>query len=716
MQLLRHGIEPARRAACSGRHFRHQARVLLGDAAPDGRARFDALARWLQDAAYPDVVDAGLAGDGGWVVRRCRIEVVAAPQFGEALELETWCSGLGELWAERRTTVRGAEGGRVEASRCGCTSTPTGRPRPLSDPQLDVWGASAEGRRVRARLQHAGPPPDAAVMPWRFRVADLDVAGHVNNAAYWTVLGDHATPAAAEVEYRSAALAGDAVVRRDGDRLVGATDGTVHASFVMAACLMTVATPEDGVDTAPDRHPGSSVIRPVLPSDPCGARLGPRRPRSGRPSLETGSYSGTMTTTAEATAQTTLNPLDLLDTDWLLSDEEKLIRDNVRALRAQRGPPGRRRLVRQGRAAGARAGQRVRRASACSACTSRATAAPARAPMAYGLAVMELEAGDSGIRSLVSVQGSLAMYAIWRFGSEEQKQQWLPRMAAGEAIGCFGLTEPDFGSNPGGMRTRAKRDGDDWVLNGQKMWITNGSIADVAVVWARTDEGVRGFVVPTDTPGFSAPEIHKKMSLRASVTSELVLDDVRAAGRRDPARGDAASKSALALPQRGAHRHRLRRDGRRPRLPESAVEYSKTRIQFDKPIGAFQMTQKKLADMAVEVNRGTVLAYHLARLKEAGRLRPEQVSHGQARQRQRRAVGRARGAPDPRRQRDHARVPGDPAHEQPRVRRHLRGHRRGPRARHRARADRGSRPTASRSRVSSPAGRMSSIRATVTPA
>jgi glutaryl-CoA dehydrogenase len=177
----------------------------------------------------------------------------------------------------------------------------------------------------------------------------------------------------------------------------------------------------------------------------------------------------------------------------------------------------------------------------------------------YGLACLELEASDSGIRSLVSVQGSLAMFAIWRWGSEEQKQEWLPRMAAGEAIGCFGLTEPDHGSDPGSMRTRARRDGDDWVLDGSKMWITNGSIADVAVVWAQTEEGIRGFVVPTDVTGFSAPEIKHKLSLRASVTSELVLDGVRLPG--------GGPQGAAGLPVRGALRHRLGQPRRRPVLP-----------------------------------------------------------------------------------------------------------------------------------------------------
>jgi glutaryl-CoA dehydrogenase len=213
---------------------------------------------------------------------------------------------------------------------------------------------------------------------------------------------------------------------------------------------------------------------------------------------------------------------------------------------------------------------------------------------------MELEAGDSGLRSLVSVQGSLAMYAIWKHGSEEQKQEWLPRMAAGEALGCFGLTEPDFGSNPAGMRTRAKRDGDDWVLTGNKMWITNGSVADVAVVWAQTDDRIRGFVVPTDTPGFSAPEIKKKMSLRASVTSELVLDDVRlpgsavlpgASGLSGPLSCLSEARFGIVFGALGAARDCL----------ETTIEYAGDRQIFDKPLAAYQLTQAKLADMTLEL-------------------------------------------------------------------------------------------------------------------
>ena len=247
--------------------------------------------------------------------------------------------------------------------------------------------------------------------------------------------------------------------------------------------------------------------------------------------------------------------------------------------------------------------------------------------MSYGLACLELEAGDSGLRSFVSVQGSLSMFSIWNFGSEEQKREWLPRLAKGEAIGCFGLTEPDFGSNPAGMRTRAVRDGSDWVLSGTKMWITNGSIADVATVWARTEEGVTGFVVPTDTPGFSAVDVKHKLSLRASVTSELRLDDVRLpdSARLPGARGLRAPLSCLnearfgiVFGSMGAARDCL----------ESALEYAGSRVQFDRPIAGFQLTQAKFADMAVELYKGLLLAVHLGRLKDAGRVTPEQISVG----------------------------------------------------------------------------------------
>ena len=250
----------------------------------------------------------------------------------------------------------------------------------------------------------------------------------------------------------------------------------------------------------------------------------------------------------------------------------------------------------------------------------------------YGLACLELEACDSGVRSMVSVQGSLAMFAIWRFGSEEQKQEWLPRMAAGDAIGCFGLTEPDHGSDPAGMRTRARRDGDDWVLDGRKMWITNGSLADVAVVWARVedggaDDGIRGFVVPAGLPGFSAPEIKHKMSLRASVTSELVMDGVRlpatavlpdVRGLKGPLSCLNEARYGIVWGALGAARSSL----------YSALSYAGDRVQFGKPIAGFQLTQAKLADMTLELVKGQLLAIHLGRQKDAGRLRPEHVSLG----------------------------------------------------------------------------------------
>jgi glutaryl-CoA dehydrogenase len=247
--------------------------------------------------------------------------------------------------------------------------------------------------------------------------------------------------------------------------------------------------------------------------------------------------------------------------------------------------------------------------------------------VSYGLACMELEAGDSGFRSFVSVQGSLSMYSIHRFGSEEQKQQWLPRLASGDAIGCFGLTEADFGSNPAGMRTRARRDGADWVINGTKMWITNGNLADVATIWAQTDEGIRGFLVPTDTPGFIANVIHKKLSLRASVTSELVLDNVRlpASAQLPEAIGLGAPLSCLnearfgiVFGTMGAARDCL----------ETTLAYTRDREVFDRPLSSYQLSQEKLANMTLELGKGVLLAIHLGRIKDAQGVLPEQVSLG----------------------------------------------------------------------------------------
>jgi glutaryl-CoA dehydrogenase len=247
--------------------------------------------------------------------------------------------------------------------------------------------------------------------------------------------------------------------------------------------------------------------------------------------------------------------------------------------------------------------------------------------VSYGLACLELEGVDSGLRSFVSVQGSLSMFSIWKWGSEEQKQEWLPRLAAGEAIGCFGLTEPDFGSNPSGMRTRAVRDGEDWILDGSKMWITNGGIADVATVWAQTEDGIRGFLVPRGTPGFTTSDIKHKLSLRASVTSELAFDTVRlpASAQLPEARGLAGplaclneARFGILFGAVGAARDSL----------QAALDYADARIQFDKPISGFQLTQKKLADMAVSLNSSMLLALHLGRLKDDHRIRPEQVSVG----------------------------------------------------------------------------------------
>jgi glutaryl-CoA dehydrogenase len=245
--------------------------------------------------------------------------------------------------------------------------------------------------------------------------------------------------------------------------------------------------------------------------------------------------------------------------------------------------------------------------------------------IAYGVACRELEAADSGLRSLVSVQGSLAMFPIWKYGTEEQKQEWLPRMAAGEAVGCFGLTEPDHGSDPSGMTTRAIQNGADWVLSGTKMWITNGSIADIAVVWAATEDGIRGFLVPRGTKGFTSREIHKKMSLRASVTAELHFDEVRlpagailpgVQGLKGPLSCLSEARYGIAWGVTGAARACF----------ESAAEYARTREQFGRKIGGFQLTQGKLAWMLADLQRAQLLALQLGRLKTAGTITPEQVS------------------------------------------------------------------------------------------
>jgi len=329
--------------------------------------------------------------------------------------------------------------------------------------------------------------------------------------------------------------------------------------------------------------------------------------------------------TASTTAPPPLRPHDYLAIDRLLDDEERLIRDTVRQFVADEVVPH----VGDWFERGTLPRELATRLGGLNLLGMHLTGygCAGTSATAYGLACMELEAGDSGVRSLVSVQGSLAMFAIWKWGSEEQKQRWLPRMAAGEAIGCFGLTEPDAGSDPGSMRTRARRDGDEWVISGQKMWITNGTIADVAVVWAKTEDGVRGFLVERGTPGFSAPEIHKKLSLRASVTSELVLDEVRVPDRarlpeatslRGPLSCLNEARYGIVWGAAGAARACF----------EAALDYARTRIQFGKPIASFQLIQARLAEMAVKVNQATLLALHLGRMKDAGALRPEHISMG----------------------------------------------------------------------------------------
>ncbi|MFC5246651.1 acyl-CoA dehydrogenase family protein [Streptomyces nigrescens] len=321
------------------------------------------------------------------------------------------------------------------------------------------------------------------------------------------------------------------------------------------------------------------------------------------------------------------DPSDPLGLDDLLTDEDRAVRDTVRRWATDRVLPEISDWYERGELPGIRELARELGSLGALGMSLTGYGCAGSSAVQYGLACLELEAADSGIRSLVSVQGSLAMYAIWRFGSEEQKQQWLPRMAAGEIIGCFGLTEPDIGSDPAAMRTYAKRDGGDWVLTGRKMWITNGSVAGVAVVWARTDDGIRGFVVPAGTPGFSAPEIKHKWSLRASVTSELVLDEVRlpadavlpeATGLRGPLGCLSHARYGIVWGSMGAARASF----------EAALDYAKTREQFGKPIGGFQLTQAKLADMALELHKGILLAHHLGQRMDAGRLRPEQISFG----------------------------------------------------------------------------------------
>jgi glutaryl-CoA dehydrogenase len=320
-----------------------------------------------------------------------------------------------------------------------------------------------------------------------------------------------------------------------------------------------------------------------------------------------------------------LDPIDFLQTDQLLSGEERLVRDTVAQFVADEVDPN----IAHWWDEGILPRDLITKMGALGLLGMHLTGygCAGTSAVAYGLACTELEAGDSGVRSFISVQGSLAMYPIWEFGSEEQKQRWLPPMAAGEIIGCFGLTEHDSGSDPGAMRTTATRNGDGWVLNGSKMWITNGSIADVAIIWAMTDDGIRGFIVPTDSEGFQANDIAQKMSLRASVTSELVFDDVHLAadsllpnvrGLRGPLSCLNEARFGIMFGAVGAART----------CYETALRYSLDREQFDKPIASFQLTQKKLVEMMVGVNNGMLLALHLGRKRDDGTLVAEQVNYG----------------------------------------------------------------------------------------
>jgi glutaryl-CoA dehydrogenase len=332
-----------------------------------------------------------------------------------------------------------------------------------------------------------------------------------------------------------------------------------------------------------------------------------------------------MTITAPPPKKDTYSPLELFDVDRLLDDDERDIGATVRRFVDTRLRPN----VAEWFESASLPRELAREFGQLGVMGMHLTGygCAGTNAVSYGLACMELEAGDSGFRSFVSVQGSLSMFSIWRYGSEEQKQQWLPKLAAGEAIGCFGLTEADFGSNPAGMRTRARRDGGDWVINGTKMWITNGNLADVATIWAQTDEGIRGFLIPTDTTGFTANVIHKKLSLRASITSELVLDNVRlpASAQLPLAHGLGAPLSCLNEARFGIIFGAM---GAARDCLETTLTYTANREVFDRPLSSYQLSQEKLANMTLELGKGVLLAIHLGRIKDAEGVRPEQVSLG----------------------------------------------------------------------------------------
>ena len=327
-------------------------------------------------------------------------------------------------------------------------------------------------------------------------------------------------------------------------------------------------------------------------------------------------------TTIEPQAQVP-SAIDFYNIDHLLSEEERMVRDTVHKFVRERVLP----VIGDHFEAGTFPGELIPEVAELGLLGMHIEGygCPGLSAVCYGLACQELEAGDSGLRSFVSVQGSLVMFPISAFGSDEQKQRWLPRMAQGEVIGCFGLTEPDSGSNPGSMRTTARHDGNSYVLNGTKMWITNGGIADLAVVWAQAEDGIRGFLVERGTPGFTTSDIHHKLSLRASVTSELHFEDCRVPaenmlpkvrGLRGPLSCLDEARYGIAWGATGAARA----------CYEAALDYARTRIQFNQPIGSFQLVQQKLVGMVTELVKAQLLALQLGRLKDERLVHPVQVS------------------------------------------------------------------------------------------
>src|SRR6266496_2374609 len=314
---------------------------------------------------------------------------------------------------------------------------------------------------------------------------------------------------------------------------------------------------------------------------------------------------------------------DLYNIDYLLSEEERMVRDTVRKFVQDRVLP----IIGEHFEAGTFPRELIPTIAELGLLGMHIDGygCAGLSAVCYGLACQELEAGDSGLRSFASVQGSLTMFPIFAYGTEEQKQHWLPRMARGEVIGCFGLTEPDSGSDPGSMRTTARHDGNSYVLNGTKMWITNGGMADMAIVWARAEDGIRGFIAERGTPGFTTSDIHHKLSLRASITSELHFEDCRVPagnmlpnirGLRGPLSGLDEARYGIAWGATGAARACF----------EVALDYAKTRVQFNRPIASFQLVQQKLAIMATELVKAQLLALQLGRLKDEGLLHPVQIS------------------------------------------------------------------------------------------